>query len=40
MAGAATDHVRLRVLQAALAENAAEQESLEMEWLEAAEQAG
>jgi ATP-binding cassette subfamily F protein uup len=40
MAGAATDHVRLRVLQAALAENAAEQENLELEWLEAAEQAG
>jgi ATP-binding cassette subfamily F protein uup len=40
MAEAATDHVRLRVLQAALAENAAEQEALEMEWLEAAEQAG
>jgi ATP-binding cassette subfamily F protein uup len=40
MAEAATDHVRLRVLQAALAENAAEQENLEMEWLEAAEQAG
>jgi ATP-binding cassette subfamily F protein uup len=40
MAEAATDHVRLRVLQAALAENAAAQETLEMEWLEAAEQAG
>jgi ATP-binding cassette subfamily F protein uup len=40
MAEAATDHVRLRVLQAALAENAGEQERLELEWLEAAEQAG
>ena len=36
----ATDHVRLRELQADLAENAAEQENLELEWLEAAEQAG
>jgi ATP-binding cassette subfamily F protein uup len=40
MAGAATDHVRLRVLQAALAENGAEQERVELEWLEAAEEAG
>ena len=40
MAEAATDHVRLRELQAELAHNAAERERLESEWLEAAEQAG
>jgi ATP-binding cassette subfamily F protein uup len=40
MAAAATDHVRLRELQQALSENAAERERLETEWLEAAEAAG
>ena len=40
MAAAATDHVRLRELQQALSENAAERERLEAEWLEAAEAAG
>ena len=40
MAEAATDHVRLRELQAEVAHNAAERERLESEWLEAAEQAG
>ena len=37
MAAAATDHVRLRELQAELAAVAAERESLEAAWLEAAE---
>jgi ABC transport system ATP-binding/permease protein len=37
MAAAATDHIRLRELQAELAEAAAERESLEAAWLEAAE---
>ncbi len=37
MAEAATDHVRLRALQAELGEVAAERESLEAAWLEAAE---
>ncbi len=40
MAAAATDHVRLRELQAELAAVAAEREQLEAEWLEAAETAG
>ena len=40
MAESATDHVRLRELQQALSENAAERERLETEWLEAAELAG
>src|SRR4051794_6743538 len=39
MAAAATDHVRLRELQTQLAASAAEREELEMQWLEAAEQA-
>ena len=37
MVSAATDHVRLGELQAALEENAAERERLEAAWLEAAE---
>jgi ATP-binding cassette subfamily F protein uup len=37
MAAAATDHVRLRELQAELADVAAERERLEAAWLEAAE---
>ena len=37
MAASATDHVRLRALQAELGEIAAEREGLEAEWLEAAE---
>jgi ATP-binding cassette subfamily F protein uup len=37
MAEAATDHVRLRELQADLAGVSAERESLEAAWLEAAE---
>jgi len=40
MAAAATDHVRLRELQVALEENAAERERLEAAWLDAAEIAG
>ena len=40
MVAAATDHVRLRELQQALAENAAERDRIEHEWLEAAEHAG
>ena len=40
MAAAATDHVRLRELQDALNETAAEIERVELEWLEAAERAG
>ena len=40
MAAAATDHVRLRELQQALSENAAERDRLEHEWLQAAERAG
>jgi ABC transport system ATP-binding/permease protein len=40
MAAAATDHVRLRELQAELASVASEREQLEGEWLEAAETAG
>ncbi len=40
MAAAATDHVRLRELQQALSEHAAERERLETEWLDAAEAAG
>jgi ATP-binding cassette subfamily F protein uup len=40
MAEAATDHVRLRELQAELATIAGEREQLESEWLEAAETAG
>jgi hypothetical protein len=37
MADAATDHVRLRSLQAELAEVSAERESLEAAWMENAE---
>jgi ATP-binding cassette subfamily F protein uup len=37
MAASATDHVRLRELQAELAERAAERERLEARWMEAAE---
>ena len=40
MAAAATDHVRLRELQAALSEHATQREQLETEWLQAAELAG